>query len=172
MNFRKIKMWTIIKFDKKKIEELKKNFNKKLGSKPTFYIPKIKIQKNSRKKLNDYEFDILGDYAFCYHRDISKNSVIYSLKNTIGLKYFLEGFSICQKQIIDFIQKCKNYENADGFLRQDFFDIDNKINFQFTAGPFNKFFFRLIEERRKKYVVTLNSFKINISKKRTLFKTI
>ena len=23
---------------------LKKNFNKKLGSKPTFYIPKIKIQ--------------------------------------------------------------------------------------------------------------------------------
>ncbi len=165
-------MWTIVKFDKKKIEDLKKNFNKKLGSNSIFYIPKIKIQRNSKNKIKDYDFDVLGDYAFCYHQNISNNSILHSLKNTIGLKYFLSGFSICQKQIIEFIQKCKNHEDKDGFLRQDFFDINNKLNFQFTAGPFNKFFFQLIEERKKKYVVTLNSFKINISKRKTLFKTI
>ncbi len=165
-------MWTIIKFDKKRFTDLKKNFNQKLGSNSVFYIPKIKIRKNSKKTQKNYEFDLLGDYAFCYNKKIEENSVLNSLKNTIGLKYFLNGFSICQKQITEFIERCKHHEDEEGFLKQDFFDINGKTNFQFTAGPFNKFFFHLIEERKKKYIVTLNSFKINISKDKTLFRTI
>lgn len=165
-------MWTIIKFDKKKFCDLKKNLSKQLGNNTIFYIPKIKVKQNSKKNLKDYEFNVLGDYVFCFNKKISENLIVNSLKNTVGIKYFLNGFSICQKQIIQFIERCKKYEDDEGFLKQDFFDINGKINFQFTSGPFNNFFFNLIEERKKKYVITLNSFKVNISKEKTLFKTI
>lgn len=161
-------MWAIIKFDKKKFCDLKKNLIKRLGNNTIFYIPKIKIKKN----LKDYESNLLGDYVFCFNNKISENFIINSLKNTVGLKYFLNGFLIYQKQIIQFIKRCKKYEDDYGFLKQDFFDINGKIGFQFTSGPFNKFFFNLIEERGKRYVITLNSFKVNISKEKTLFKTI
>ena len=66
---KKNKMWTIIKFDKKRFTDLKKNFNQKLGSNSVFYIPKIKIRKNSKKTQKNYEFDLLGDYAFCYNKN-------------------------------------------------------------------------------------------------------
>ena len=38
-------MWTIIKFDKKSLEFLKKDFKKKLGTDVTIYSPKFLIQK-------------------------------------------------------------------------------------------------------------------------------
>ena len=38
-------MWTIIKFDKKNLELLKKDFKKKLGEDITIYSPKIFIEK-------------------------------------------------------------------------------------------------------------------------------
>ena len=44
-------MWTIVKFDKKKIEDLKKNFNKKLVVILFFTFLKIKIQRNSKNKI-------------------------------------------------------------------------------------------------------------------------
>ena len=37
-------MWTIIKFEKKKLELLKEDLRKKLGKDFIIYIPKIKIQ--------------------------------------------------------------------------------------------------------------------------------
>ena len=41
----RIKMWTVIKINSKRIFELKKDFNKKLGSKAKYYQPKYKIEK-------------------------------------------------------------------------------------------------------------------------------
>ena len=165
-------MWTVLKFDKKKIKDLKAIFQKKLGSSPVFYIPKIKIQRFFKNQAKDYEFDVLGNYAFCYHEKIADAKIYPLLNNTIGLKYFLGGFSFCQDQITDFIKKCKSHEDKSGFLTQSFFQIKNNSDFQFISGPFNNFFFQLIEERKKKYVITLNSFKINISKDKTLFRTV
>ena len=165
-------MWAVFKFDKKKFLDLKKNFEEKLGSSPTFYIPKIKIQRTFKNKSKDCEFEILENYAFCYHEGISDRKILQLLKNSVGLKYFLQGFSLCQNQITGFINRCKSHEDKYGFLKQNFFNIENKKDFQFTAGPFNRFFFQLIEERKKKYIITLNSLKINISKEKTLFRTI
>ena len=47
-------MWTIIKFDDKKIEFLKKDFKKRLGEDIKIYIPKFTIQKygNNKKIIN------------------------------------------------------------------------------------------------------------------------
>ena len=73
-------MWTIVKFDKKKIEDLKKNFNKKLGSNSIFTFLKLKYKRNLENKIKDYDFDVLGDYAFCYHQNISNNSIFTFIK--------------------------------------------------------------------------------------------
>ena len=83
-------MWTVLKFDKKKIKDLKKIFQKKLGSSPVFYIPKIKIQRFFKNQAKDYEFDVLGNYAFCYHEKIADaideyittKPIIFKKKNT------------------------------------------------------------------------------------------
>ena len=44
-------MWTIIKFDRKNLEFLKKDFKKKLGSDVTIYSPKLLIQKYKKISL-------------------------------------------------------------------------------------------------------------------------
>ena len=43
-------MWTIIKFDKKKLDFLKKDFTKKLGKDFIIYNPKLYIQKYKNNK--------------------------------------------------------------------------------------------------------------------------
>ena len=48
-------MWTIIKFDKRNLEFLKKDFKEKLGEGFTIYNPKLFIQKYKRNKLINKE---------------------------------------------------------------------------------------------------------------------
>ena len=43
-------MWTIIKFERKKLTFLKSDLEKKLGSNCKFYIPKLLFKKYSKKK--------------------------------------------------------------------------------------------------------------------------
>ena len=61
-------MWTIIKFDKKKLNLLKEDFKKKLGEKPIIYEPKVLINVLKKCKRTSKELNVLGDYLFCYHR--------------------------------------------------------------------------------------------------------
>ena len=44
-------MWAILKFDKKNLEILKKDFYKKLGNDVKFYNPKLELKKTKKKKL-------------------------------------------------------------------------------------------------------------------------
>ena len=64
-------MWTVIKIDKKKINLLKKELTNKFGEGGLTYSPKILIEKFKKNKLEKKEFDILGDYLFCYHNNFS-----------------------------------------------------------------------------------------------------
>ena len=54
--------------------------------------------------------------------------ILNSLQFTRGLKYFLNGFQSSQDEISKFITKCKNSENEQGFLTQNFFDLYVKNN--------------------------------------------
>ena len=60
-------MWVIAKYDRKKIkfflEELKKKFNDEV----VIYNPRVKFEKFHKKKIISKEFNILGDYIFCYN---------------------------------------------------------------------------------------------------------
>ena len=61
-------MWHIIKIDKKKIQFLKEDFKKKIGNDIIFYNPKFLVQKYKKNKLLSKEYNLLGDYIFCYHK--------------------------------------------------------------------------------------------------------
>ena len=38
------------------------------------------------------EFNLLGDYLFCFHKNFKNSNTLNNLKFTRGLKYFLSGF--------------------------------------------------------------------------------
>ena len=100
-------MWAILKVDINNLNYLEKDFKKKLGNEINIYSPKLIIQKYKKNKLTSKEFTLLGDYIFCFHKEFENSSMINSLKFSRGLKYFLCGFKQSQKEIQQFIQKCK-----------------------------------------------------------------
>ena len=117
-------MWAIIKIDKKKINFFKKDFSKFFDSNFKIYTPKIKIKNTKKNKLKlTREIPILGDYIFCFHTLSVSNKLNY-IKRFRGLKLFLEGHIQNQKEITQFIKKCKDNEDKDGYLLQDFLKKD------------------------------------------------
>ena len=75
-------MWAILKIDRKKFSVLKKDLKDKLGADTIFYNPKLLIQKYKNNKLINKEFNLLGDYLFCFHtqktRDVLRIGMIES----------------------------------------------------------------------------------------------
>ena len=114
-------MWLVAKYKTKEFQTFKDNLTKKLGNKPTFFIPKIKYQKHYKNKLKTFEKYILENYLLCYHPKFSSISFVNSLKYIKGLKYFLSGYQKTQREIQTFIKKCKDLENDKGYLSQSFF---------------------------------------------------
>ena len=155
-------MWTIIKFDRKNIGILKEDFKKKLGKDVTIYSPKLLIQKYKKNKPFNKEFNLLGDYLFCFHRDFKNPETLNLLKFTRGLKYFLGGFNESQDEIEKFIKKCKESENAKGYLTQNFFDICKNSNYKFTSGPFSERIFKIINLQKNKINILLGNIRTTI----------
>ena len=52
-------MWVILKFDKKNLSLLKKDFLKNLGNDVKFYTPKLKLQKKAKKTSQTSENEVL-----------------------------------------------------------------------------------------------------------------
>ena len=83
-------MWAIIKFDKKNFNFFKKELKTRLGSNHILYCPKILIDKYKNNKLIKEEFNILGDYVFCYDKKLQNsrtNSCSYGLQSVSGETY-------------------------------------------------------------------------------------
>jgi len=162
-------MWTIIKFNKKNLEFLKKDFKEKLGEGFVTYSPKISIQKYKKNKLINKEFHLLGDYLFCFHKNFSNPQTINKLKFTRGLKYFLNGFIQSQEEIKKFIQKCKNSENNEGYLSQNLFKLYINSKYKFSSGPFAEMIFKIINLQKNKINILLGNVKTTINKNEFLF---
>ena len=75
-------MWTILKFDNKRISSLKKDLESKLGKDLIIYYPKILVETYKKNKIIKKEYNILGDYLFCYHTKFTnqKKAKIVCLK--------------------------------------------------------------------------------------------
>lgn len=162
-------MWTILKFDKKKLFLLKQDFKKKLGDDIKFYIPKIRIQKFKNNKLINKELNLMGDYLFFYHNEINNEKKLNSLKFSRGLKYFLSGYLDNQNNIEQFIHECKTSENAEGFLSNNIFDLQLNKKYKFSSGPFTEKIFKIINLQKNKLSILMGDIKTTIRRKDYLF---
>ena len=161
-------MWTIIKFDKNNYNFLKKDLKKKLGGDFKIYLPKLLIQKYRKNKLINRELMLLGDYLFCYHKKFENKNVLNSLKFTKGLKYFLNGFESCQKDIEHFLSRCKKSEDKSGYVSHDFYELCSNSNYKFTSGVFSETIFKIISLQKNKINILIGGIKTTISKKKFL----
>ncbi len=165
-------MWTIIKFDKKKINLLKNDLTKKIGQNYKIYSPKLVFKKFKDKKIILKEFNLLGDYLFCYHENFKNDEILRTLNYLKGIKYVLKGFESCQVDISKFIAKCKNFEDENGFLNSEFYDLKINQNYQFFSGPFSNTIFKIIELQKTKINIMIGNLKTTIKTKEYLFKPI
>ena len=165
-------MWSIIKFDKKYLSLLKLDLGNKLGKDIKFYIPKILIKKFYNHKIINKEISLLGDYIFCYHKKLSDDKFVNTIKNCRGLKYTLSGYKEFQKEIIEFIDKCKNFENKDGYLKQNFYELDLKRSYKFISGPFVEKIFTIIKIQQSKIDILIGNLKTSVKKQEFLFSPI
>ena len=165
-------MWTVLKFDKKNLSLLKKDLSDKLGKDFQIYIPKLIIQKYKNNKLVNKEFNLLGDYLFCFHKNFEKEDVIKQLKFLRGLKYFLSGFKEFQIDLKNFINKCKELENEKGFITGNLFEINEHSNYKFYSGPFVEKIFKIVNFNNNNLNILIGNIKTRINKKDFLFKPI
>ena len=165
-------MWTIIKIDKKHLGLLKRELDKKLGAGLDIYNPKFCVEKYYKNKLIKKELSLLGDYVFCFHRQFGNPNILNSLRFTRGLKYFLNGFDKSQIEIKNFISKCKESENNDGYLTQKFYQMCLNNNYKFTSGPFTNQIFKIINLQKNKIDILIGSIKTNINRDKFLFRPV
>ena len=65
------------------------------------------------------------------------------------MEYFLDGYIQNQSQISQFIKLCKDNEDKEGSLKQNFFSILQATRIRFLNGPFSNLIFNILERRKK-----------------------
>ena len=165
-------MWTIIKFEKKKLSSLKSDLEKKLGKNCKYYIPKLLFKRYIKNKWAKKEFNLLGDYLFCFNEKFNDSKVIKTINYARGLKYVLQGFNQSQNEIEEFIEKCKTSEDSEGYISEQFYDLKINSNYKFFSGPFTNSIFKIIQLQKNKIKILMGNFKTTINKKDFLFQPI
>ena len=162
-------MWTIIKFDKKRINLMKQDLIKKTDSNLEIYSPKLLIERYHNNKITKKQFNLLGDYLFCFHKKFEDDNYLQQVKNSRGLKYFLDGCKISQKDISKFIELLKSAENEQGFITKSFYDIKINSIYKFHSGPFVNKIFKIVNLQKNKIDILMGKFKTRINKIKFLF---
>ena len=162
-------MWAIIKHDKKNLNLLLQDFKKKLGDDFVIYRPRMQLKKFNNNKLISKPIYLLGDYIFCFHKNFENKNFEKNLRFCRGLKYFLNGFAEFQTEILKFINRCKKFENTEGFITQSLFEIDFNTNYKFLSGPFAEQIFKLINFKEKKIDIMIGNLKTTVNRKDFLY---
>ena len=165
-------MWTIIKFDKKNLNFLKLDIEKKMGSNSEFYIPKVLFKRYLKKKLVKKEFNLMGDYLFCFNEKFKDTKNLENLNYVRGLKYVLQGFKQSQNEICLFIKKCKISEDTEGYISDQFYDLKINSDYKFFSGPFTNSIFRILELQKNKIKVLMGKFETTVNKREFLFRPV
>ena len=165
-------MWTIIKVDKKNLSFFKNELKNKIGNESIIYSPKLLIKKIIKKKLQRKEYEILGDYLFCHHEKFNKVNFLKQLNFVRGVKYFLNGFQLCQNEIEKFIDKCKNLEDESGYITQNLYEEEINKYYRFSSGPFINEIFKIVQLQKNKIDILMGNLKTTINKKEYIFKPV
>ena len=165
-------MWAVIKFDAKNFDFFKRELKTKLSCNHVLYCPKLLIQKYKNNKLIKKEYNILGDYVFCYDKKFQNEEILTKLKFVKGLKCILGGFSLYQEEIVKFINQCKKFENHNGYITQNFFQPQEDLKYKFISGPFVNTIFQIINIQKNKIKISMGDLKTTIKKEDFLFNPI
>ena len=111
----------------------------------------------------------MGDYLFCFHKKFEQKDIIQKLRFMKGLKYFLNGFFEFQKDILDFIQKCKKLEDRNGYVSENLYEMNINSNYKFLTGPFAEKIFKIISLQKNKINILMGNLKTTIDKKEFFF---
>ena len=165
-------MWIILRYKKNNFQFLINDLRRKFNNNIEIYNPKFKTNLSIKNKFITSELTLLGDYFFCYHKEFNNPNIIYSLKFTKGLKDFIKGYKFSQKDIQDFIKRCRKSENDEGYLTNKFYNLYKNTKFKFNSGLFSNFVFEIINLQKNKINLLLGNLKITTEKEKFIFKSI
>lgn len=157
-------MWIIAKYKSNELNILKNRFKEILGNEPEYFSPKIKYNKIIKQKFKTFQKSILEGYLICFHSKFNSKDVLNNLKYTRGITYILDGFKNNQKEIFEFVNKCKNFEDENGFIKQEFFSNKNFTRAKFVSGPFTNIVFDILSRHSDKIEILIGKYKTSISK--------
>ena len=158
-------MWLVAKFKKNEFETFKRNLKEKLKTNLILYQPKFLKESSKKNKKIFKEIPLIGNYVFIFHRELSKSNFVNFLSSTKGLEYFLERSVLSQKQIKDFVNSCKSYEDQKGYIKPNFFKNLLNLKARFLSGPFINQVFQVIEKKENYMKIILNDLEIKFSDK-------
>tara|TARA_Y100000591_G_C21401857_1_gene483193 strand:+ start:51 stop:545 length:495 start_codon:yes stop_codon:yes gene_type:complete len=162
-------MWIVAKMKKNQINILQESIKKKIGSESELYIPKIQITKMIKGKLLNKESKfLLGNYFFIKNNKFENSAILETLKYLKGLHSIVPFAISSQREIIDFINKCKKNENKSGFISQSFFNLIINKKIKFYSGPLTNFICELIEVEKNKIKVLVNNYMVTVNSKNKL----
>ena len=78
-------------------------------------------------------------------------------------------FSSSQEEIVKFINKCKKFENRNGYIEQNFFQLQENSKYKFASGPFIDTIFKIISIQQNRIKILMGDLKTTIKKKDFLF---
>ena len=159
-------MWIVAKYKLNEHEILKHRFKEVLGNHPEYYAPKVRYTKIVQKKFKIFKKSILENYIICFHNKFTDKNIINVLKNTRGIINILDGFKNNQEEIKKFIERCRNFQDKEGFINQDFFSENNFTKGQFVSGPFTNLFFEVLSKYSDRTEILIGKYKTTILKKK------
>ena len=162
-------MWIIIKFKQNQFYTLKQEFKKKLEIEPNFFFPKLKLQKIKKNKLISYVSPLLGDYIFCFHPKFSNENILRNVNYLKGVKFLLNGFRNYQKDIPNFINRCRSSEDENGYIKQTFFNFVAIDKIKFLSGPFTNIIFKVLKRQKNSMQVSDGNVNVSFSTERYFF---
>lgn len=162
-------MWIVVKMKKNQINILQESIKKKIGFESEVYAPKIQINKMIKGKLLNKESKfLLGNYFFIKNNKFENSAILETLKYLKGLHSIIPFAISSQKEIINFINKCKKNENKSGFISQSFFNLIINKKIKFYSGPLTSFICELIEVEKNKIKVLVNNYMVTVNSKNKL----
>lgn len=165
-------MWTVLKFDQKNIELMKKDISKKINGMTEYYSPKMLIQYYSKNKLISKEINLLGDYLFCFNQNFKNKNCRDAIKYSRGMKYILEGQGFLGNDIRKFIETCKNFENNKGYVNFSFLSLIKNNKYKFSSGPFANKIFEVINFQKNKIDVLIGKIKTTLKREEFSFRPV
>ena len=157
-------MWAILKIDENYLNLFKNDFKKVIGSEIEIYSPKYLIQNFSKNKLKFKEIKLLGNYFFCFHKRFKNSNFFNHIKYIKGFNSSVPGYIETQKEIIEFVSNCKKFENKEGFIKNNFFNLNLNRIYKFRSGIFTNKIFEIMKFQKNKIDLMIGDLKVNVKK--------